>query len=76
MDRYGAIAGELRAIRARKGAPQSAVASAIGANRSTLSAWERMGCIGLADAWALADYYGVTLDELAGRAWNGRKEGR
>lgn len=70
MDRHGAIAGELRAIRARKGAPQSAVASAIGANRMTVSAWERMGCIGLADAWALADYYGVTLDELAGRAWS------
>lgn len=67
MEFASRIAGRLRAFRAQADETQRAVADAIGVNKGTLSAWERRGGIGLADAWRLADHYGVTLDELAGR---------
>lgn len=61
------IAASLRALRAIKGVSQSDVSEAVGKGQTTISAWERYGCIGLYDAVKLADYYGVTLDELSGR---------
>lgn len=64
-----AIAAGLRAQRAKKDVTQREAAEAIGANPSTMSAWENQGCIGFADAWAAADYYGCSLDDLAGRPW-------
>lgn len=67
MDRADAIARELRANRARKGASQAEVAAAIEANPSTVSAWENRAGISLEDSWKLADFYGISLDELAGR---------
>lgn len=63
------IAAGLRAQRAKKHVTQREAAEAIGANPSTMSAWENQGGIGLADAWAAADYYGCSLDDLAGRPW-------
>jgi transcriptional regulator with XRE-family HTH domain len=62
------IAGELRAHRAKKKVSQREVAQAIGANNSTVGAWEQRAGVSLEDAWKLADYYGVSLDELAGRS--------
>lgn len=61
------IAGELRAHRAKKNVTQREVAEAIGANQSTVGMWEQRAGVSLEDAWKLADYYGVSLDELAGR---------
>lgn len=63
------IAAGLRSHRAKKDVTQREAAEAIGTNPSTMSAWENQGGIGLADAWAAADYYGCSLDELAGRPW-------
>lgn len=61
------IAGELRAHRAKKNVTQREVADAIGANQSTVGMWEQRAGVSLEDAWKLADYYGVSLDDLAGR---------
>ena len=67
MNKSEIIAAELRAHRARKGETQREVADAVGVNESTLCAWENRGGIGLDDAWKLANHYGVSLDDLAGR---------
>lgn len=64
------IAAGLRSHRAKKDVTQREAAEEIGTSPSTMSAWENQGGIGLADAWAAADYYyGCSLDELAGRPW-------
>ena len=61
------IAGGLRAQRARVNMSQHEVADAIGANQGTVSAWENRAGVSLEDAWKLAELYGVSLDDLAGR---------
>ena len=61
------IAGGIRAQRARLHVTQKEVAEAIEANPATVCARENRGCISLKDAWKLADYYGISIDELAGR---------
>ena len=61
------IAAALRGARAATKESQKTVAEVIGTSPSTLSNWEQQGSIGFDDAWALADHYGLTLDELAGR---------
>lgn len=66
------IAGELRAHRAKKDVTQREVAEAIGANQSTVGMWEQRAGVSLEDAWKLADYYGVSLDQLAGRTVAGK----
>ncbi|MBR1829960.1 MAG: helix-turn-helix transcriptional regulator [Atopobiaceae bacterium] len=43
--------------------------SAIGVNESTITGWEgNGGNVGLDDAWLMADQYGISLDQLAGRS--------
>lgn len=61
------IAAGLRSHRAAKNDSQRKFAEEVGANASTVSAWEASGGISAADAWAAADYYGISLDELVGR---------
>lgn len=61
------IAAELRGWRAKKNVSQKELAESIEANPSTVSAWENRAGISLEDAWKVADYYGVSLDDLAGR---------
>lgn len=61
------IAAELRAHRAKKNVSQSEAASSIGVNAATLGSWEQRAGLSFENAWKLADYYGVSLDELAGR---------
>lgn len=61
------IAGGIRAQRAKLHVNQKEVAEAIEVNQATVSAWENRGCITLENAWKLADYYGISIDELAGR---------
>lgn len=63
------IASRLRGKRAEKDESQEVAARGIGASTSTLSAWENGGGLKFADAWAAADYYGCSLDDLAGRPW-------
>lgn len=62
------IAAELRAQRAKKDVTQADVAKSIGVSVSTLGSWEQRAGISLENAWKLADFYGVSLDELAGRS--------
>lgn len=71
--RSDSIAAGLRAQRAIKNVSQREATKAIGANQSTLSGWENNAGIGLEDAWAAADYYGCSLDDLAGRPWPPRE---
>ena len=68
-ERNEVTAANLRALRARKNVSQSVVAEAIGVNASTLGIWEQGGGISFEAAQKLADYYGVSLGELAGRTY-------
>lgn len=61
------IAAGLRSHRALRKETQRKFAQEIGSNASTVSAWETSGGISAADAWAAADHYGISLDELVGR---------
>lgn len=66
-DKSEAVAKSLRVLRAMTGKSQSAVAKEVGIPQTTLSHWERFGGMTLYNAIRMADYYGVGLDELAGR---------
>lgn len=67
--RIKSIVGSLRTERNSHGYTQRSLATAIGANESTVGAWEGGGggSIGLEEAWRIADLYGISLDQLAGR---------
>lgn len=60
-------ASGIRAQRAIKHVTQKEVAEAIKSNQATVSAWENRAGLSLEDAWKLADYYGISIDELVGR---------
>lgn len=62
------IAGNLRALRAKRGLTQAEVAKEIGVDENSISGWEQ-GRIGMtyANAWKLAEFYGVSLDALGSR---------
>ena len=63
------ICGSLRFERTEHGHTQRSLAEALGMNPSTIGAWENnSGAIGLDDAWQVADVYGISLDQLAGRS--------
>lgn len=75
MTHRDTIAARLRELRRLKAAKddryisQGEVAEAIGVSNASISNWETGTCaIDLEDAWKLADYYGVAIGELAGRA--------
>lgn len=74
------IKGQLRAYRAMADLKQKDLANAIGVNPSTMSHWESGdGQIDLEKAWRIADFYGISLDQLAGRiapAGTGADEGK
>lgn len=59
---------QLRTLRKRSGLTQEQLASRISVSARMVSSWERgeVG-LGLDDACLIADFFGVTLDELAGR---------
>lgn len=68
MQRVKSIVGSLRTERANHGYTQKSLASAINASESTVNGWEgNGGSIGLEEAWRIADLYGISLDQLAGR---------
>lgn len=62
------LAENLRALRARRKLSQHEVAVGIGVTQAALSAWEcgKQG-MSLDKAAKVADFYGVSLDELVGR---------
>lgn len=61
---------QLREMRERAGMQQQDVAKALGVTAQSLSYWENgKRNVNLADAVRLADLYGCSLDELAGRDW-------
>lgn len=67
------VAASLRGHRARRKLNQTDVADGIGANTSTVSAWENRGGLSIADVWGLADAYGISIDELVGHEVPGPK---
>ena len=70
-EREARIKGGLRAERNRANLTQKDVSVATGFNTSTISNWEQgAGSIGFEEAFCLADLYGVSLDQLAGRTWS------
>ena len=71
-ERNESIAAGLRKVRAGAKESQRELAESVGVNPSTMSAWENLGCFGFDDAWRIADHYGVSLDELAGRVFPNR----
>lgn len=63
------FAANLRALRARKHVSQGEVAQAIGVDPNTVSNYELGNTSpSYLVVWKLADYYGVTLDEIGGRS--------
>lgn len=74
MNYRDTIAARLRELRRIKSAKDDRdvsrreVAEAIGVSVASVSNWESgTTAVDLEDAWKLADYYGVTMGELAGR---------
>ena len=62
------FSANLRALRARKHVSQGEVAAAIGVSSNTVSNYELGNTSpNYIVTWKLADYYGVTLDEIGGR---------
>jgi transcriptional regulator with XRE-family HTH domain len=68
-ERIKAIKGSLGYERRSHGMTQAELGEAIDNNQATISSWESGdGSINLERAWAIADVYGIPLDQLAGRA--------
>ena len=62
------VAENLRVCRARKNVRQADVADATGISAVSVCAWESgKQVMTLDNAVKIADYYGISLDELAGR---------
>ena len=62
------IANTIRALREREGISQEKLGFEIGVSRQTIFKWENASAF--PDIWnavALADLFGITLDELVGR---------
>ena len=65
------IKDAIREQRKLRGLTQVKLASATGIPQSTISAWEKgVNVPNVADCIKLADFYGVTIDELMGRDFN------
>ena len=61
------LSDNLRSLRRRRGENQEQVAEAVGITRQALSKWESGASLpDLPNCVALADYYGVTVDDLLG----------
>ena len=62
---------QLKRIRKERGLRQEDLAKEIFSTPRIVGAWERGETpISLEDACAIADYFSITLDELAGREWH------
>lgn len=55
----------LRELRARKNVTQKETAKAMGITYQTYNAWEQdISNVGISKVYALAEYFGVTIDEI------------
>lgn len=71
-----AFCDELIALRRGRGLSQEALGEAVGVSRQTVSKWEcGQTTPELDKLLALADFFGLTLDELVGRATEGASDG-
>ena len=60
----------LKEHREMKGLSQKALSDETGIPQSTLSSWEKgTNRPNVIDCIKLADFYGITIDELVGRDW-------
>ena len=60
------IGDNIRAERSRRNMSQEELAKAVGASPASITNWENgTNAIGLDKACRLADFFGITLDELA-----------
>ena len=65
---YESIGEELKALRKFHNLTQTALSQATQIPQSTISAWEQgVNIPNVVDCIKLADFYGITLDELIGR---------
>ena len=68
VQRVKTIKGSLAYERKQAGYTQREAAERIGADPGSLGSWELGdGAVGFEQAWRLADLYGISLDQLAGR---------
>ena len=68
---------QLRNIRKRNKLRQEDLAAAIGTTARVIGAWERQETeLSLEDACTIADFFGCSLDELAGRPRAGYSDSR
>ncbi len=66
--RRKSICGSLRYERKQHGLTQVQVAEELSVTPTTVGIWEgENGSISFEKAWALADFYGISLGQLAGR---------
>ena len=72
QERRDVIAGELRAHRAKAQLTQEQVAEVCGVDKTSIGKYEQ-GVAGISyeAMWELADFYGVSLDEMGGRVRQG-----
>ena len=69
VNRRKSIQQGLRVERAREGISQTKLAKKLKVNPATVSSWEKgTSAIRLEDAWRIADFYGISLDQLANRS--------
>ena len=70
-ERRDLIAGKLRAHRAESDLSQAEVGELVNVDKSSIGKYERgVACADYETMWDLADLYGVSLDELGGRAFD------
>lgn len=63
------LAENLRVLRARRKVSGVKVAESVGVTQGAVSAWENgLNNMTLESACKIADFYGITLDELVGRS--------
>lgn len=68
MPLRGQLCENIRSLRKKHGETQRDLADAIGVYQTAVSKWENSGRMNLANAIKVADHYGVSLDDLAGRS--------
>ena len=64
------MAGNLKALRSKRGVTQKEAAAGMGIEEATLANYEQgnvKGGMSYEAAWKIADYYGVPIDQLGGR---------
>ena len=68
MDKREQIAESLKTLRLARGLTQQELAQATGISQQNISRWELgIHIPNLADCITLADFYGISLDDLADR---------